>query len=302
MTARLSPMRTGRVTGSRVGAIIGVNRYQKPGDVMRVMVREHHGAPSEFAGNEATEWGTFHEEDARVAYEQATGCLVTDAQEFICHPVYPDLLGVSPDGLVGPVGLVEFKSPYRARYTSIGEKPDYQAQVQLQLACTGREWCDFVVWRPWAQADRLGVDPLIIERVDVDPEWLPTHLPTLQAFHSEYLRVTADPDLAAMYLDDADVVPDGWSDAAARWIELDEQVRAFTVERDAARDLLVSLAGDRNVTGAGLSVSRTERAGTVDYKAIVAKHVPDVDVNDYRKAVQPVWTVRQSTPSIGGAA
>lgn len=39
-----------RITGSRVGAILGLSPWQKPADVMRAMVREYHGAESEFKG------------------------------------------------------------------------------------------------------------------------------------------------------------------------------------------------------------------------------------------------------------
>lgn len=46
-----------RITGSRVGAILGLSPWQKPDAVLREMVREHHGAEREFSGNIATEHG-----------------------------------------------------------------------------------------------------------------------------------------------------------------------------------------------------------------------------------------------------
>ena len=51
--------RKGLITGSSVGAILGVNPWRTPADVMRSMVREYHGAESEFKGNIATEYGTL---------------------------------------------------------------------------------------------------------------------------------------------------------------------------------------------------------------------------------------------------
>ena len=178
MTTQLSPMRTGRITASRVGAILGVNKYQTRDDVMREMVRGHFGAEPEFTGNDATEYGNLHEDDARTAYEATCGVLVLDAQDFIPHPEH-GWIGVSPDGLVGDDGMVEIKCPWRAKYMSVAEKPEYAAQIQLQLACTGRAWCDFVIWRSFDAADRLGCEPLIIERVPADPDWLPSNLATL---------------------------------------------------------------------------------------------------------------------------
>ena len=49
--------RKGRITGSRVGAILGMSPWQKPADVLRAMVREYHGASTEFTGNPATDHG-----------------------------------------------------------------------------------------------------------------------------------------------------------------------------------------------------------------------------------------------------
>ena len=40
--------RKGRVTGSSVGAILGLSPFMSPDDVMRRMVRERNGAASEF--------------------------------------------------------------------------------------------------------------------------------------------------------------------------------------------------------------------------------------------------------------
>jgi len=53
--------RKGRITGSVVGAALGVNPYMTPDALIRRLVRLWHGAESEFNGNIATEYGTLHE-------------------------------------------------------------------------------------------------------------------------------------------------------------------------------------------------------------------------------------------------
>lgn len=291
MTAQLSPLRTGRITGSRVGAVLGVNRYQTAADVLRDMVRDHFGAEPEFTGNTATEYGQAHEDDARTAYETAHGLLVLDAQEFITHPEHA-WLGVSPDGMVGADGMVEIKCPMRARYTSVKEKPEYWAQIQLALACTGRAWCDFLIWRSFPDADRLGVEPLIVERVPADPDWLPSRLGVLAAFHAEYLRIVADPELAAPFLADPERGDPEWAAAAVEFRAADEAVEQAGKRLDAARQRLRELAGDRSARGCGVSVTRTERAGSVDWRRVAEKYAPDADPEEFRKASSTVWTVR----------
>ena len=61
--------RRGRITASNVGAILGLSPFMKPDDVMRNMVRDYHNAEREFKGNVATEYGTFHENMAKIDYE-----------------------------------------------------------------------------------------------------------------------------------------------------------------------------------------------------------------------------------------
>jgi hypothetical protein len=60
--------------------------------------------------------------------------------------------GASPDGLITDAGLVEIKCPNTATHidTLLGDGIDkkYLTQIQWQLSCTGRKWCDFVSYDP----------------------------------------------------------------------------------------------------------------------------------------------------------
>jgi predicted phage-related endonuclease len=62
------------------------------------------------------------------------------------------MAGASPDGLVGDDGLVEIKCPNTATHIDTlldKEAPSkYVNQMQWQMACTGRAWCDFVSYDP----------------------------------------------------------------------------------------------------------------------------------------------------------
>ena len=282
MSITLSPERAGRITGSRVGAILGLSKYQTRDDVMREMVRQHFGAPREFTGNVATEWGNAHEEDARQAYEEYARDLVLAAQEFVTHPTIP-WLGCSPDGLVGDEGAVEIKCPFRSTKT-LDEHPDYLAQIQLLLACTGRAWCDYVQWT----AD----GPLYVRRVFADPDWLSSVLPELTAFHDEYERIIADPEMAAPFLADKERTDKGWVHAARVYHEKLDAAEKANADLEQAKDQLRQLANGCDARGCGVSVTTSQRAGSVDWKKLAAKHLPDVDVEPFRKAAQVVTTIR----------
>lgn len=66
---------------------------------------------------------------------------------FIPHPTIKNS-GASPDGLVNDDGLIEIKCPNTETHIDFLKtskpKPEYILQMQWQMMCTGRMWCDFV--------------------------------------------------------------------------------------------------------------------------------------------------------------
>lgn len=143
--------RCGRVTSSRVDDVLAKiksgeaagRRNYKAQLVAEILTGEHRD--SDFQSRWMKE-GKEKEPLARAAYEIATGEMV-DQVGFVQHPTI-ERAGASPDGLVGTDGLIEIKCPKTAthiEYLLRGTVPaDYQKQIIWQLACTGRQWCDFV--------------------------------------------------------------------------------------------------------------------------------------------------------------
>ena len=173
-------IRKGRVTGSAVGAILGIAPFAKQSDILRRMVRDWHQAPSEFVGNIATEWGVRNEAGALTEYEMVNGNKV----EACAFYQYEHWLGASPDGLVGDRGLVEIKCPFGIRnknppiFKTAAMQTHYYAQMQIQMFCTDRDWCDFYQWTPNGDS---------VERVNLDENFLATVLPVLRSFYEKYL-------------------------------------------------------------------------------------------------------------------
>lgn len=100
--------------------------------------------------NAAMQWGVDTEPQAKAAYEFK--CDVDIAPSgFVDHPQI-EMSGASPDGYVGKDGLIEIKCPNIATHidTLLGAEIDgrYVKQMQWQLACTGRVWCDFTSFDP----------------------------------------------------------------------------------------------------------------------------------------------------------
>lgn len=146
--------RLGCVTASRVADVVsrmrsgyGAARHA----YMRQLVAERlTGVPTPIAPTPAMSWGLEMEDYAVEAYEDATG-LVTQAVGFLRHSSLA-YSGASPDRLVGNDGLWEVKCPTTVTHidTLLSSQltSRHVLQMQWQLACSGREWCDFVSYDP----------------------------------------------------------------------------------------------------------------------------------------------------------
>lgn len=150
-TAEWFAARVGKVTASRVGDIVakiksGGYAASRDNYMAHLVIERITGKPTEFNASAPMQWGTEQEPFARVAYEMALNVMV-DEVGFVLHPSIPDA-GASPDGLVGDHGLVEIKCPNTVTHIETlinGLVPaKYISQMQWQMACTGRQWCDFV--------------------------------------------------------------------------------------------------------------------------------------------------------------
>ena len=146
--------RLGKVTASRIADLMAKTKsgYSASRDnyMAQLTIERLTQKPTEGYTNAAMQWGTDQEPFARAAYETKTGQLVTEVG-FIVHPEI-DQAGASPDGLVGDEGMVEIKCPESKTMieTLLSDRvPDkYFKQMQWQMACTGRNWCDYVVFDP----------------------------------------------------------------------------------------------------------------------------------------------------------
>lgn len=149
--------RAGRATGSRAKDILA---KIKTGEAaarrnyrVQLATERLTGKPQEsgFVSKEM-QWGTDQEPFARMAYESATGNLVTE-MGFI---YLPDLMaGCSVDGLIeegARTGVFEAKCPISAthvEYLVAGKLPsEYKPQVLHNVYVTGADFADFVSYDP----------------------------------------------------------------------------------------------------------------------------------------------------------
>lgn len=275
--------RIGRVTGSVCGAVLGLSPYMTRDDVMRSMVRAAKGAPSEFTGNVATQWGTAMEPQAIADFEMTYG----EAVEAMPFVPYDEWLGASPDGKVRDGKGIEVKCPYYIRndpdpiFKPLTDQPHYAAQCQIEMLCCGWDSLWFYQWTPHSEHRVL---------VHRDDEWLNANLPVLRQFHAEYLSELDNTD----HLAERRVVIDT-PDAAKMVAEYDQLSEAISLAEERKKDLLaemVVMAGAKDAEFGGRKLTLTRKQGAVSYAKVVKALCPDADLEPYRGKAQEYWGLK----------
>jgi len=180
-------LRAGKVTASRVADVLSnIKSGESAGRknyTMDLVAEILTNQPAESFTNSAMQWGTEQEPFARIAYETKMNLFVEQIP-FMDHPQI-EWFGCSPDGLVGEDGLIEIKCPNTTTHLEYidGGKPPakYIPQMQTQMACTGRKWCDFVSFDP-RLPDNLQ---LFVVRLDRDDGYIKEMEVEVQKFLQE---------------------------------------------------------------------------------------------------------------------
>lgn len=285
--------RVGKITGSRIGAVLGVSPFITRRRVMREMAEEMLGEITEIDGP-AMRWGRENEETALKLYEfLIAGDLPMEEVGFL----EKGDVGASPDALVGDEGMVEVKCPYGIRedahpsFKSVFELDyrHYMHQVQMQMYCADREWCDFFQWTP---------NGYRCERVYRDPDWFGRVKDEIVVYLSELadlvekMRAGGAEERVAM---------------SARWAAASEAFKLAAAEKrdaearmEAAKTDMIDLMEAANVDrvhGAGVLMQRTVRTGSVDYKALANALVGEDTVketqDEYRRSDSLVWSCKE---------
>ncbi len=165
-------LRCGKVTASRVADVVAKTKSgysaSRANYAAQLIVERLTGTVAESYVSEPMQFGIDNEAEARDAYCFQRNVDVEPA-EFVNHLAI-EMAGASPDGYVGAEGLVEIKVPNSATHidTVLGKAVPgrYVTQIQFQLACTGRQWCDFVSYDPRMP----GHLRLFVQRVNRDDD------------------------------------------------------------------------------------------------------------------------------------
>ncbi len=146
--------RLGKLTGSRIADMLARTKTgwgaTRKNYMAQLMCERLTGQREESFKSAAMERGNEVEAEARRIYGFYNNVEVEETG-FVTHPTI-EMAGACPDGLVGDLGGVEFKCPNTATHLETLEgasiKRVYRLQMQFCMACTGRQWWDFVSYDP----------------------------------------------------------------------------------------------------------------------------------------------------------
>lgn len=149
-------MRCGCVTSSRLNDVVAKLKRKDGEAAARANYRKEL-AIERLTGNTYDhyvspymEWGTENEPLARTEYELLTGNTVTSIGGALHDSI--KYFWASTDSLVNDDGILEIKCPTSINHLDVwvsGEIPEeYHWQMLGGMACTGRQWCDFVSFDP----------------------------------------------------------------------------------------------------------------------------------------------------------
>lgn len=260
--------RAGKITGSRVAAILGHSPWSTRAKVMDELLREYHGLERKDTSNVATEWGNDHEPDARAAYEAETGQIVSETG-FHTLLEY-DFIGVSPDGLVFNDGLEripEFKCPYSGKIPD--EVPEhYNDQCQLQMVVLDVNHCDLFYWTE----EGTKLFPITF-----DPDWWAATLPILIDFYDEFKERCKDEYVENVENYDLDLVTDSYELVSIR-----EQISELASRESELVKKLKAAADKKHDTIIGKVIAvHLVRRGGLDTERLASDH--DINLDLYRK-------------------
>lgn len=219
----------------------------------------------------AMQRGTDLEPVARAAYEDQTGLIM---QPLVLEA---GAYSASLDGMTLEGDLIlEIKCPLRGSRSDLwqdvrqGQAPEhYTVQVQHQLMVSGADTAHL-----WVFDGSQGM----LHAIDRDEALMQRIREGWEGFQ-QYLDHDIPPPLSDP--DTRQRCDDAWRRAAQAFAESKLRAEAAAATLDAARAQLIALAQHPREQGAGVTVTRYWKQGSVDYKQIPALKVVDLDL--YRK-------------------
>lgn len=251
------------IGASDVPAIMGESDFQKPYDIWLVKT----GSESKFKGNWATQRGTDAEPKIRALYEELYKVKVTSP--VMTYPEWP-VMSASLDGYSEEMRLVaEFKYPGAAKHRLAEEgivPLTYRSQLQAQLLVSGCKVAHYVSY------NGFNIAVVVVKE---DKEHQIRILFECKKFW--HLVETKTPPAGAPVFLESDTL----DTLATEYKRLNRIATNTTESMKLIKQKLDELVEEDKARFSGLSLTRSDRKGAVDYDKI--PELNGIDLEAYRK-------------------
>lgn len=290
-------LRSHYIGGSDAAAVVGLN----PWATQYSLWAEKTGRVPGFAGNLATEVGTFLEEFVAQKFEQETGKKVRRVNRSFLNSDYPWAIANIDRDIVGEDAGLEIKttSELNLKHFSSGEYPtNYYAQMVHYLAVTGK--------KRWYLAVLIGNREFKVFTLDRDEDEIAALMEQEKEFWTHVENDTApeidgeDPTtdtINDIYADSNDTVVDlyGYSADLERYMELTRQIKELSEMKEEVANRVKAFMED---AGGGecdkFRVSwKVQSRKTFDVKKF-AEQNPDIDLSAfYKESTSRIFRVKE---------
>lgn len=271
--------RKGKRMASESATVLGINPYEKP----LALAKKKRGITQSFT-NAAMQRGHEYEPEARAWVESELG--------MFFQPVVLELgdYGASLDGMgqdeSGEAVLLEIKVPRSAdsslwKLASVGSIPEhYFAQLTHQLSVSGCDYGWFVVYLPELKKG-------ILQRVEPSPAFWVSITKAWDQFWQEYM-VGDMPEIEER-------TDEEWRFAVTRFLEAKKAADEAAKALEDRRQALITLAGENPAKGFGVTLTKTEKQGAIDYaKGFKTLGIDPSQFEQFRKKGSSYFTVNIS--------
>lgn len=264
------------IGASDVPVILGVSPWRTPYELWQEKTGRREGQAENFAMRR----GSAMEATARAAYEAATGIAMQPAEvtHGLLYFMRASLDGITLDGSV----ILEVKCPGMEDHAKavaglIPEK--YIPQVQAQLFVSGASRCDY-----WSFDGYRGACVAVLPDVEMQERIVAACTAFWHCVTEQTLPPLCERD------ERKDVA---WRLAAIIYIAAKQDVDRAAENETTARAALLALAPD-GAKGCGVTLSKSERAGTVQYAKALKALAPEADLSAYTGKPTTIYSVRAS--------
>lgn len=263
-----------RVNTSLVPAILDVSPYQSRDDALRQMVRQHHGAASEFVPNAASEY-TARNTDTAVASLEMEHDL--DIHKCFTHE-FEDWAASSSQYETATGEPIILRVPFRGGVKPLVQLPHVYARAQFEMMVRDKGSALVYQWTP----DGSHLD--IVQR---DDNWRATALPEIRQFHAFALSEADNPDHLAPLRIELNT-----QEAALLVAEYDEMKDARDRADERMKEIverLTTMSAGKNALVDGRKLTKIEKEGAVSYARVVKEHCKGLDMSPYKGKPSVSW-------------